>query len=153
ARAALENAGVAASELDMIIIGTITPDFQFPSTACIVQQKLGIANTGIGAFDLSAACSGFGYGLATAQAYIGSGMARRVLVVGAEILSRILDYSDRTTCILFGDGAGAAVVGPVRTDGPSHEILSTRIHADGSGANMLQIQAGGSARPASAATV
>jgi 3-oxoacyl-[acyl-carrier-protein] synthase-3 len=152
-RAALENAKVSADELDMIIVGTITPDHQFPSTACILQQKLGISNSNIGAFDISAACSGFGYGLATAQAYIGGSMAKRVLVVGAEILSRILDYSDRTTCILFGDGAGAAVVGPVRTDGPSHTILSTRTHADGSGAQMLQLPAGGSARPASAATI
>ena len=153
AKAALENAGVAAEELDMIVVGTITPDYQFPSTACVLQNKLGIAKSQIGAFDLSAACSGFGYGLATAQAYIASGMAKRVLVVGAEILSRIMDYTDRTTCILFGDGAGAAIVGPSRTDGPSHTILSTRIHADGSGANLLYIPAGGSALPTSAATL
>lgn len=153
ARAALANAGVSADELDMLIVGTITPDYQFPSTACILQNKLGIAKNPISAFDLSAACSGFGYGLATARAYISSGMAKRVLVVGAEILSRIMDYSDRTTCILFGDGAGAAVVGPARTDGPSHTILSTRMHADGSGASLLHIPAGGSALPSSASTI
>jgi 3-oxoacyl-[acyl-carrier-protein] synthase-3 len=153
ARAALENAQVAAEEIDLILIGTITPDFPFPSTACVLQNKLGIAKIQMGAFDLSAACSGFGYGLSTAQAYIASGMAKRVLVVGAEILSRIMDYTDRTTCILFGDGAGAAVVGPARTDGPSHSILSTRIHADGSGVNMLYIPAGGSALPTTPATL
>ncbi len=137
----------------MILVGTITPDYQFPSTACVLQNKLGIAKAPISAFDLCAACSGFGYGLATAQAYIGSGMAKRVLVVGAEILSRIMDYSDRSPCILFGDGAGAAVVGPHRNDGPSHKILSTRMHADGSGANLLYIPAGGSALPSSPATI
>jgi len=153
ARAALENSRVAAEDLDLIIVGTITPDFPFPSAACVLQEKLGIAPRMCGAFDLSAACSGFIYGLATARAYIGSGMARRVLVVGAEILSRLIDYTDRTTCILFGDGAGAAVLGPARGDGPSHTILSTRLYADGRGAGMLQLPAGGSARPASQATI
>ena len=152
-RAALDNAGVAAEEIDLILLGTITPDYPFPSTACIVQDKLGLSKAKIGAFDLSAACSGFGYGLATAQAYIASGMAKRVLVIGAEVLSRIMDYTDRTTCILFGDGAGAAVVGPSRTDGPSHTILSTRMHADGSGAGLLYMPAGGSVTPATLATV
>ena len=153
ARLALVNSGIAAEDLDMIIVGTITPDYQFPSTACVLQDKLGLSPTKIAAFDLSAACSGFGYGLATAQAYIVSGMAKRVLVVGAEILSRIMDYKDRTTCILFGDGAGAAVVGQARAEGPSHSILSTRIHADGNGAQMLYIPAGGSKLPTSAATM
>ncbi|HLX60973.1 MAG TPA: beta-ketoacyl-ACP synthase III [Planctomycetota bacterium] len=153
AKAALDDSKVPAGELDLILVGTITPDYEFPSTACLLQDKLGLSHTHIGAFDLSAACSGFGYGLATAQAYIGSGMAKRVLVVGAEILSRLLDWSDRTTCILFGDGAGAAVVGPARNDGASHTILSTRMHADGSRAMLLSVPAGGSARPTSAATV
>lgn len=152
ARAALENAGVAADELDLILIGTITPDFPFPSTACLLQNKLGLSGKKIAAFDLSAACSGFIYGMATAQAYIGSGMANRVLVIGAEIISRLVDYTDRATCILFGDGAGAVVMGPARADGPSHTLLSTRLYADGSGASLLHIPAGGSARPASRAT-
>lgn len=153
ARAALENAGLAASDLDMILVGTITPDYPFPSAACILQEKLGQSARGMGAFDISAACSGFGYGLATAQAYVSSGLCRHVLVVGAEILSRILDYTDRTTCILFGDGAGAAIVGPERTNGPSHKILSARIHADGRGVCLLNMPAGGSLRPPNAATV
>ena len=153
ARAALEDSKLDASDLDMIIVGTITPDYPFPSTACILQDKLGISSRHIGAFDLAAACSGFGYGISTAQAYVASGACRNVLVVGAEILSRIMDYSDRTTCILFGDGAGAAVVGPVRQNGPSHKILSARMHADGSSAMLLNMPAGGSLRPASASTV
>lgn len=153
ARAALENSGVAAGELDMILVGTITPDYPFPSTACVLQHKLGLSEKHVGAFDVSAACSGFGYGLATAQAYVASGMCKRVLVVGAEVLSRIMDYTDRTTCILFGDGAGAAIVGPARADGPSHAILSTRMNADGSGTGLLYMPAGGSASPTSTATV
>ena len=153
AKAALENAGLRADELDLIIVGTITPDFPFPSTACILQQKLGIAEKKIGAFDLSAACSGFIYGMHTAQAFITSGMYRHVLVVGAEIISRLVDYTDRATCILFGDGAGAVVMGPPRLNAPSHEILSTRIYADGSGSKLLHIPAGGSMRPPSRATI
>jgi 3-oxoacyl-[acyl-carrier-protein] synthase-3 len=153
AKRALHDAKVAAEELDLIIIGTITPDFPFPSAACILQQKLGIAGKHIPAFDLSAACSGFIYAMSVAQAFIQSGTAKRVLIVGAEVLSNIVDYTDRTTCILFGDGAGAAVMGPVRTDGPSHTVLSTRMYADGEGAMLLHVAAGGSLRPVSAATV
>jgi 3-oxoacyl-[acyl-carrier-protein] synthase-3 len=138
ARAALENAGVEPEELDLIVVGTISPDYPFPSTACVLQHKLGLAARHIPAFDLCAACSGFGYGLSVAQAFVTSGQARRVLVVGAEILSRILDFTDRGTCILFGDGAGAAVVGPARTDGPSHAIVDTTLHADGAGAALLK---------------
>jgi 3-oxoacyl-[acyl-carrier-protein] synthase-3 len=153
AQAALENAKVDASEIDLILVGTVTPDYHMPSTACIVQEKLGIATKCIPAFDLSAACSGFVYGMSTAQAYIRSGMAKRVLIIGAEIISRILDYKDRTSCILFGDGAGAVVMGPERTDGPSHTVLSTRLRADGRGAPLLYIPAGGAQHPATAATV
>lgn len=153
ARAAIENSGVKPEDIDLIIVGTITPDYPFPSTACVLQKKLGLTNRKIGAFDLSAACSGFLYGLSTAQAYIASGMANCVLVVGAEIISRLMDYTDRTTCILFGDGAGAAVVGRPRTDGPSHTLLSSRIYADGTGVDLLLIPAGGSARPACQATL
>ena len=152
ARAAIDSAGIKASDIDLIIVGTITPDYPFPSTACVLQDKLGIAEKNIGAFDLSAACSGFIYGMSTAQAYINSGMAKNVLVVGAEIISRLIDYTDRSTCILFGDGAGAVVMGPTRNDGPSHEVLSTKIYADGRGAKLLHIPAGGSRRPASRVT-
>jgi 3-oxoacyl-[acyl-carrier-protein] synthase-3 len=151
--AALENAKVAPNELDLIIVGTVTSDYPFPSTACVLQNKLGVSEKAFGAFDLSAACSGFIYGMSTAQAYIRSGMAKRVLVVGAEVLSRILDYTDRGSCILFGDGAGAVVLGPARNDGPSHTILSTTLHADGRGAPLLHIPAGGSRCPTNAGTV
>jgi 3-oxoacyl-[acyl-carrier-protein] synthase-3 len=153
AKSAIENAQISAGQIDMIIVGTVTPDHPFPSVACMLQDKLGIADRCAPAFDLSAACSGFLYGLSTAQAYIDSGMARCVLVAGSEVLSRIVDFSDRSSCILFGDGAGAVIVGPERTDGPSHKILSTKICADGRGTGMLLIPGGGSARPASQATL
>ncbi|MCY3019986.1 MAG: ketoacyl-ACP synthase III [Planctomycetota bacterium] len=152
ARAALKDAGIAPRDLDLIIVGTITPDYPTPSTACILQQKLGLGDKTIPCFDLSAACSGFIYALTTASAYITAGLAARVLVVGSEATSRIVDYSDRRTCILFGDGAGAAVLGPPRTDGPSHKVLSTRLYADGNHAGLISIPAGGSARPASRET-
>jgi len=153
ARQAIENAQIPPDEIDMIIVGTITPDHFFPSASCLVQQKLGLTAREIPCFDVSAACSGFIYALSTARAYVAAGMARNVLVIGAEILSRLLDYTDRTTCILFGDGAGAVVVGPQRQNGPSHRILSTSLHADGGGADMLMIPAGGSRRPTTHATV
>lgn len=153
AKAAIENAGLQASDLDMIVIGTISADYPFPSAACVLQEKLGISGKHISAFDISAACSGFIYGLSTAQAFIGSGMAKHVLVIGAEVLSRLVDYKDRSTCILFGDGAGATVVGPARENGTSHKILSTRTYADGSGVPMLLLPAGGSKRPTSHATI
>jgi len=153
AKAAIESAGLQPNDIDLIIVGTITSDYPFPSAACVLQQKLGISEKRIGAFDLSAACSGFLYSLSTAQAYIASGMAKHVLVVGAEIISRILDYTDRTSCILFGDGAGAVVMGPHRENGPSHPILSVRIYADGRGAQLLRIPAGGSRRPATPETL
>lgn len=111
ARMALENAGVKAEELDLIIVATMTPDRTIPSTACILQDRLGAAKAG--AFDLSAACSGFSYAAATACQFIETGVYRHILVVGAETLSKVLDWTDRNTCILFGDGAGAAVFGPV----------------------------------------
>ena len=108
---ALQAAGITAEDLDLIIVATITPDMFFPSTACLLQDKLGAKKAA--AFDLSAACSGFIYGLATASNMIATGMYKHVLVVGAECLSRITDYTDRNTCILFGDGAGAVVLGQV----------------------------------------
>ncbi len=131
ARAALEAAGVAAEEIDLIIVATSTPDMVFPSTACLLQQKLGIA--GSAAFDVQAVCSGFVYGLTVADAMIKSGAASKALVVGAETFSRILDFKDRTTCVLFGDGAGAVVLGASETPG----ILASQLHADGRHADIL----------------
>ena len=125
ARQALESAGRHASEIDLIIVATSTPDMVFPSTACIVQHKLGI--TGCAAFDLQAVCSGFVYALTVADSMIRSGAATRALVIGAEVFSRILDFSDRTTCVLFGDGAGAVVLEASAEPG----ILASELHADG----------------------
>ena len=126
ARRALDAAGLAPNDIDLIIVATSTPDMVFPSTACIVQSKLGIDN-GCPAFDMQAVCSGFVYALATADQFIRGGMHRRVLVIGAEVFSRILDFKDRTTCVLFGDGAGAVVLTASDTPG----VLGTRMHADG----------------------
>lgn len=125
ARQALAAAGVQASSIDLIIVATSTPDMVFPSTACIVQHKLGIA--GCPAFDVQAVCSGFVYALALADSMLKTGMAKRALVIGSEVFSRILDFSDRTTCVLFGDGAGAVVLEASSTPG----ILATDLHADG----------------------
>jgi 3-oxoacyl-[acyl-carrier-protein] synthase-3 len=132
-RKALQAAGIAAAELDLIVMATTTPDMVFPSAACILQTKLGVRNCP--AFDVQAVCSGFIYGLSTADMFVRSGQYRNVLVVGAETYSRILDWSDRSTCVLFGDGAGAVVVR--RDSGPG--ILSSHLHADGSYANMLSV--------------
>ena len=136
ARKALEAAGKAPGEIDLVIVASSTPDFHgsFPSTACIVQQKLGMANNSA-AFDVQAVCSGFVYAVSTADAFIRAGVYRRVLVIGAEVFSRILDFGDRTTCVLFGDGAGAVVL--EASDEPG--ILATKLHADGSHANILSI--------------
>ena len=128
---ALEAAGVAADELDLIVVGTTTPDLIFPSTACLIQHKLGVA--GCPAFDVNAACSGFIYALTIADKFIRSGAARTALVIGAETLTRMLDWSDRGTCVLFGDGAGAVVLKADTDTG----ILSTHMHADGSKAELL----------------
>jgi 3-oxoacyl-[acyl-carrier-protein] synthase-3 len=132
-RKALDAAGVAPADLDLIIVATTTPDMVFPSTACILQAKLGAKNCP--AFDVQAVCSGFIYGLATADQFLRSGQYRNALVVGAEIYSRILDWSDRSTCVLFGDGAGAVVL--KRSAAPG--ILSSHLHADGSYANLLSV--------------
>lgn len=147
ARKALEMAGVSPKELDLIILGTVTPDFPFPATACIIQQELGAQNAA--AFDLSAACSGFIYGLNMAEAYIKSGMARKVLVMGAEVLSRIVDFSDRNTSILFGDGAGAVVVEAY--DG-EQGILSSHIFTNGTHWGLLYQPGCGSRNPATASS-
>ncbi|GBG09558.1 3-oxoacyl-ACP synthase [Paenibacillus sp. MY03] len=148
AKRAIAAAGVTAEELDLILVATITPDMFFPSTACLLQNKLGAKKAA--AFDLSAACSGFIYGLATATNMIATGMYKHVLVVGAETLSRITDYSDRNTCILFGDGAGAVVLGPVEQ---GRGFLSFELGADGSGGELLKVGGGGSRLPASAASI
>ncbi|WP_428415504.1 beta-ketoacyl-ACP synthase III [Methylibium sp.] len=131
ARHALEAAGRQAGEIDLIIVATSTPDMIFPSTACIVQHKLGAA--GCPAFDLQAVCSGFVYALAVADSMIRTGAANRALVIGSEVFSRILDFKDRTTCVLFGDGAGAVVLEASDTPG----ILATELHADGSHVGIL----------------
>ncbi len=132
-RSALRAAGVAPGDLDLIVVATTTPDMVFPSTACLLQAKLGVRNCP--AFDVQAVCSGFVYGLSTADSFMRSGQYRNVLVVGAEIYSRILDWSDRSTCVLFGDGSGAVVL---RRDS-SPGILSSHLHADGSYANQLSV--------------
>ena len=131
ARQAMEAAGVGPSDIDLIIVATSTPDMVFPSAACILQNKLGIA--GCPAFDVQAVCSGFVYALTVADAMIRTGSARRALVIGSEVFSRILDFKDRTTCVLFGDGAGAVVLEASETPG----ILATDLHADGKHVGIL----------------
>ncbi|QYR19811.1 ketoacyl-ACP synthase III [Paenibacillus sp. sptzw28] len=146
--AALKAAGITAEELDLIIVATITPDMFFPSTACLLQEKLRAKKAA--AFDLSAACSGFIYGLATASNMIATGMYKHVLVVGAECLSRITDYTDRNTCILFGDGAGAVVLGPVAE---GRGFRSFELGADGAGGELLKVCGGGSRLPSTEQTI
>jgi len=145
---ALESAELSAKDLDMILIATVTPDTPMPATAAFVQQKIGAGTCP--ALDISAACAGFVFGLSVADQFIRSGAMKHVLVVGAELLSRVVDWSDRTTCVLFGDGAGAAVLGPANgatARGRSRGILSTKLFTDGSLAPALMIPGGGSARP------
>jgi 3-oxoacyl-[acyl-carrier-protein] synthase-3 len=144
AHKALEAAGLSAEQIDLIVVATSTPDFygNFPSTACIVQNKLGIRNNGA-AFDVAAVCSGFVYALSTADAFIKAGNAKNVLVIGTEVFSRILDFSDRGTCVLFGDGAGAVVM----TASTEPGVLAVKLHADGSHGNILS----GPANPSHAA--
>ncbi|MGE5320633.1 MAG: beta-ketoacyl-ACP synthase III [Hyphomicrobiaceae bacterium] len=133
-RAAINDAGIAADKIDLIIVATSTPDYVFPGTAAILQAKLGITN-GSAAFDVQAVCSGFVYGLAIADKFIRSGSHRCALVVGAEVFSRILDWNDRSTCVLFGDGAGAVIV--EAADAPG--ILATALHADGRYVDILSV--------------
>jgi 3-oxoacyl-[acyl-carrier-protein] synthase-3 len=147
-KAALKSAGLKAKDIDLIIVATITGDMPLPSTACFLQDKLDAKNAA--AFDVVAACSGFVYGLSVANAYIRSGAYRKVLVVGSEVLSKMTDWEDRTTCVLFGDGAGAAVVEATEED---RGIMSVRIHSDGSMWELLHTPAGGSKNPASKETV
>jgi 3-oxoacyl-[acyl-carrier-protein] synthase-3 len=132
-RAALDAAGIGAADVDLIILATSTPDYIFPSTACLLQAKLGV--TGGAAFDVQAVCSGFLYAVATADNFIRAGQAKRALVVGAEVFSRILNWNDRGTCVLFGDGAGAVVL--VADDKPG--IHATALHADGRQAGILSV--------------
>ena len=126
----------------MIIVGTVTPDMPMPATAVFVQQKLGITHN-CPSFDLSAACAGFIYGLSIADKFVSSGAAQHVLVIGVELLSRVIDWEDRTTCVLFGDGAGAVLVGPNDTNS-NRGILGTLVHSDGTFAESLMIPGGGS---------
>lgn len=147
ARIALDRAELTPADIDLVICGTATPDFQFPATACLIQDALGITG---GAFDLEAGCTSFMYALSIASAYVSAGIHRNVLVVGSEVLSRILDWTDRTTCVLFGDGAGAVVVSP----GPHSEFLPQFVlGSEGAGGPSLCLPAGGSRHPASEDTV
>ncbi len=144
ARNAMDMAGVKAEDIDLIVVGTITGDYPWPSTACIVQDKLGAINAG--AWDVSAACSGFVYALSSAVQFINGGNAKRALVIGAEIFSRIIDWEDRNTCILFGDGAGAVVLEAQEGDAG---VLSTHLKADGSFWELLYQPGFGAVHPAS----
>ncbi|RNB91932.1 ketoacyl-ACP synthase III [Brevibacillus fluminis] len=148
AQRALKKANITAEELDMIIVATVTPDMMFPSTACILQDKLGAKKAS--ALDISAACTGFLYGVTTASQFIANGMYRYVLVIGVESLSKITNYEDRNTCVLFGDGAGAAILGPVPE---GYGFKAFDLGADGSGGELLNLPAGGSRLPATAETV
>jgi len=148
AKRALASANVHPEELDLIIVATVTPDMFFPATACLIQNNLGATNAA--AFDLSAACSGFVYALTVASQFIATGVYNTVLVVAAEVLTKIVDWEDRNSCILFGDGAGAAVLQPVAE---GYGFLSFDLGSDGSGAEYLQVPAGGSRKPASQETV
>ncbi|MCF3652001.1 beta-ketoacyl-ACP synthase III [Synoicihabitans lomoniglobus] len=148
ARAALADAGLAPTDIDLVIVATLTPDMPMPATACIVQAKLGVAPHAA-CFDVNAACSGFIYGFDTAWAMLQSGRYRHALVIGAEKLSSVLDWSDRTTCVLFGDAAGAVVMGPAPT-GSTAEIIGARLYSEGGNTELLCIPGGGSNHPAPA---
>jgi 3-oxoacyl-[acyl-carrier-protein] synthase-3 len=149
ARAALADANLEPTDLDLIICATVTPEMIMPATACIIQSDLGAAD--VPAFDLSAACSGFVYGISIASKYIETGVYRRVLVLGAETLSRFADYTDRASCVIFGDGAGAVVLEP--TSQPGRGVLYSVLHADGTGWDYIHVPAGGSRCPATSETV
>ncbi len=149
ARAALDDARLTPADLDLILCATISPEYPFPATACFLQHNLGITN--IPAFDISAACSGFVYGTILAAHFVHRGTYRNVLVIGAECMSRFTDYEDRSTCILFGDGAGAAVIGPAQAG--DQGIYHCQMGADGGGAATICCPAGGARQPASIQTV
>jgi len=149
AEKALEDAQLDAKQIDLIIVATVTPDMFFPATACLVQQKIGAINAA--AFDLEAGCSGFIYALSVATQFVNTGVYQNVLVIGAETLSKITDWSDRNTCVLFGDGAGAVVVSNIGDENKG--ILANYLKADGSGGKLLHMPAGGSRLPATKDTV
>jgi len=153
AKNALEAAGVAPETLDLVLVATATPDMSFPATACLVQSRLGASKAA--AFDLSAACSGFIYGLSVADAFIRSGTYKTILLIGAETMSRVVDWTDRTTCVLFGDGAGAVVLKAgdqdTRSGGPG--LVHTDIHSDGSSWDYICVPGGGSRIPPNHAMV
>jgi 3-oxoacyl-[acyl-carrier-protein] synthase-3 len=148
ARKALEMAGIAPEQLDLIICSTISPDMPLPATASLIQRELGAGTCC--AFDLAAACSGFLFGLTVVDQFVKTEKAKYALVIGAELLSRYLDYEDRTTCVIFGDGVAAGVLGPVNS---TSGILASEVHTNGAYADHLYIPAGGTARPASCETV
>jgi 3-oxoacyl-[acyl-carrier-protein] synthase-3 len=148
-RLAIERAGLTSTDIDFIVVGTTTPDMLFPSTACLLQAKIGATNAW--GFDLFAACSGFTYGLTTAAQFVTAGASRHALVVGADVMSSIIDYTDRATCVIFGDGAGAAVV--EASDSPDVGIIDFENYVDGTGGPALCMPAGGSLNPASTETV
>lgn len=145
---ALADARIAPEEVELVIVATVTPDYAFPATACLVADRLGAKNAA--AFDLEAGCSGFIYGVATGSQFVAAGLYKTVLVIGGETLSKILNWSDRSTCILFGDGAGAAVLRPVKE---GSGFLGFELGSDGSGGHLLSLPAGGSKCPASPETV
>ena len=147
-RNALEMAGITAQDLDLIICSTISPDMPLPATASFIQRELGARDCC--AFDLAAACSGFLFGITVAEQFIRTGKTKHVLVIGAELLSRYLDYKDRATCVIFGDGVAASVLGPVESP---HGILASELHTNGNFADHLFIPAGGTAKPATCDTV
>jgi len=149
AKRLLGQRGIDAAEIDLIIVATVTPDMFFPSAACLVQTKIGAKNAW--AFDLSGACSGFVYALATGAQFVASGVHRKVLVIGADVMTSIIDFQDRATCVLFGDGAGAVLVEPA--DEGEHGIIDFILRSDGGGGHYLYMPAGGSLNPASTETV
>ncbi len=149
ANEALADAGIEPKQLDLIVCATITPELMFPSSACLLQKELGA--TGVPAFDVSAACSGFVYGLAIGDQFIKTGTYKRILVIGVDTLSRFTDYTDRASCILFGDGAGAVVI--EATDDQNKGVIYSVMHANGNGWDYIHLPGGGSANPASHETV
>ena len=147
AKDAIKNAGLKPKDIELIVVATITPDMQFPSTSCLVQKKLGAYNAVC--FDISAACSGFIYGMSVAREFLSNGAYKNALVIGTELLSTIVDWSDRNTCILFGDGAGAAVMVPSKSNG----IISSYLGSDGRESELLSVPAGGSRFPSTHETI